>query len=63
MKNVKPNRGTSRKKSQQLNAVEKALEILRTFQHEQTSWGVRELSTHLGFSPATVQRILQSLKD
>jgi DNA-binding IclR family transcriptional regulator len=46
-----------------LNAVEKALEILLAFQHERASWGVRELSAHLGFSPATVQRILQTLKE
>lgn len=45
-----------------MNAVEKALEILIAFQSDHPTWGVRELSAHLGFSPATVQRILQSLK-
>jgi DNA-binding IclR family transcriptional regulator len=44
------------------NSVEKALSILLAFQTERPSWGVRELSAHLGFSPATVQRILQTLK-
>jgi IclR family KDG regulon transcriptional repressor len=46
----------------QINSVEKALLILLAFHKERTSWGVRELSTHLGFSPSTVQRILQTLK-
>lgn len=45
-----------------LNAVEKALKILKAFRGERSYWGVRELSAHLGFSPATVQRILQTLK-
>jgi len=45
-----------------LNSVEKALKILKAFEGERPCWGVRELSTHLGFSPATVQRILQTLK-
>lgn len=45
-----------------LNSVEKAIEILLAFQADRPSWGVRELSAHLGFSPATVQRILQTLK-
>ena len=45
-----------------MNAVEKALELLVAFQDHHPTWGVRELSTHLGFSPATVQRILKSLK-
>ena len=44
------------------NSVEKALKILLVFHAQQSSWGVRELSAHLGFSPATVQRILQTLK-
>ena len=46
----------------QFNSVEKALLILLAFHKERTSWGVRELSTHLGFSPSTVQRLLQTLK-
>jgi DNA-binding IclR family transcriptional regulator len=45
-----------------LNAVEKALEIMLKFQEVKPSWGIRELSTALEFSPATVQRILQVLK-
>ncbi len=44
------------------NAIEKALEIMLKFQDIKPSWGIRELSTSLGFSPATVQRILQVLK-
>jgi IclR family KDG regulon transcriptional repressor len=44
------------------NSIEKALKILKAFEGERPYWGVRELSTHLGFSPATVQRILQTLK-
>lgn len=45
-----------------LNSVEKAIKILLAFQAQRPSWGVRELSAHLGFSPATVQRLLQTLK-
>ena len=45
-----------------LNSVEKALKILLAFKAQQPNWGVRELALHLGFSPATVQRILQTLK-
>ncbi len=45
-----------------LNSVEKALTILTAFKAEHPEWGVRELATHLGLSPATVQRILQTLK-
>jgi len=44
------------------NSIEKALQTLLSFQTEQPHWGVRELSAHLGFSPATVQRILKTLK-
>jgi DNA-binding IclR family transcriptional regulator len=44
------------------NSIEKALEIMLKFQDIKPSWGIRELSTSLGFSPATVQRILQVLK-
>jgi len=51
-----------KQKEESLNSVEKALKILLAFQAEQPSWGVRELSQQLGFSPATVQRILQTLK-
>lgn len=45
-----------------LNAIEKALEILLKFQDNKPRWGIRELSSELKFSPATVQRILQVLK-
>jgi DNA-binding IclR family transcriptional regulator len=44
------------------NAVEKALRILCAFTADRPMWGVRELSGHLGFSPATVQRLLQTLR-
>ncbi|NOX32152.1 MAG: IclR family transcriptional regulator [Deltaproteobacteria bacterium] len=50
------------KDTQKLNSIEKALEIMLKFQDIKPSWGIRELSTELGFSPATVQRILQVLK-
>lgn len=50
------------KQQASLHSLEKALKILQSFQIEQPSWGVRELGAHLGFSPATVQRILQTLK-
>lgn len=45
-----------------LNSVEKALKILLAFQNDHPVWGVRELAGYLSFSPATVQRILQTLK-
>lgn len=45
------------------NSVEKALRILLSFREDQPVWGVRELSLALGFSPATVQRLLQTLKE
>jgi DNA-binding IclR family transcriptional regulator len=45
-----------------LNAIEKSLEIMLKFQEIKASWGIRELSAELGFSPATVQRILSTLK-
>jgi DNA-binding IclR family transcriptional regulator len=44
------------------NSIEKSLRVLLAFQADRPLWGVRELSTHLGFSPATVLRILQTLK-
>ncbi len=47
---------------EKLNSIEKALVILTKFQDIKPSWGIREMSTELGFSPATVQRILQVLK-
>ncbi len=45
-----------------INSIEKALMILMVFREGQSSWGVRELSVRLGFSPSTIQRILQILK-
>ena len=45
-----------------INSIEKAIQILLAFTAEHPSWGVRELSGKLGFSPATVQRALQTLK-
>jgi DNA-binding IclR family transcriptional regulator len=44
------------------NSIEKALEVLMVFETKQPEWGVRELSAHLGFSPATVQRTLCTLR-
>ncbi|MCP3874243.1 MAG: IclR family transcriptional regulator [Desulfobacteraceae bacterium] len=49
-------------KIKKLSSIEKAMEIMLKFQEIKPSWGIRELSTELGFSPATVQRILQVLK-
>lgn len=51
-----------KQKGSNFNSIEKALKILLQFQEDRPSWGVRELSARLGFSPATVQRILQTLK-
>ena len=48
--------------TKKLNAIEKALEIMLKFQDTKPRWGIRELSSELKFSPATVQRILQVLK-
>lgn len=50
------------KRSGQPNAIEKALQVLLAFQVDRPQWGVRELAAHLGFSPATIQRVLQTLK-
>jgi DNA-binding IclR family transcriptional regulator len=49
-------------KQSSANSVEKALKILLAFKTRRPIWGVRELGTHLGFSPATTQRLLQTLK-
>lgn len=51
-----------KRQDERSNAIEKALLILLAFRDDQSVWGVRELSAHLGFSPATVLRILQVLK-
>jgi IclR family KDG regulon transcriptional repressor len=45
------------------NAVQKALRLLMAFSAERPVWGVRELSSSLGFSPATVQRLLRHLRE
>ena len=49
-------------KENRLNSIEKAITVLLAFREGRSSWGVRELSTHLDFSPATVLRMLQTLK-
>lgn len=51
-----------KQKPSRRNSIEKALHILLAFGVEQSNWGVRELSSHLDLSPATVQRILKTLK-
>ncbi len=45
---------TENKPAQKHNAIEKALEIMLKFRGSKPSWGIRELSGELGFSPATV---------
>jgi IclR family KDG regulon transcriptional repressor len=49
-------------KISKINSIEKALMVLSVFREGQAFWGVRELSARLGFSPSTVQRILQILR-
>ncbi len=49
-------------KQPKLNSIEKAIEILLKFQNVTSGRGVRELSQELNFSPATVQRILKTLR-
>lgn len=51
-----------KQKPPNVNSVEKALKILLAFQADHPAWGVRELAAYLNFSPATAQRILQTLK-
>ncbi len=48
---------------QNLTSIEKAIRVLLAFDQRHPSWGVRRLSEHLGFSAATVQRILRTFKD
>src|SRR3989339_1700316 len=43
--------------------AEKVLKTLLSFRMDQPQWGIRELSGHLGFSPSTAQRILNTLKE
>jgi len=49
-------------KEKKYNAIEKSILTLLSFSDERPSWGVRELSQELGFSPATVQRVLKTFK-
>ena len=49
-------------KHNNLNSIEKAIKVLLKFQKSGATHGIRELSNELGFSPATVQRILKTLK-
>ncbi len=51
-----------KQESSSYNSIEKAMRVLTAFSVDRPTWGVRELSAHLGFSPSTVQRILQALK-
>lgn len=44
-------------------SIEKAIHVLLAFDQRHPNWGVRRLSEHLGFSAATVQRILKTFKD
>ncbi|MGC8720405.1 MAG: IclR family transcriptional regulator [Thermodesulforhabdaceae bacterium] len=46
-----------------ISSLEKALRILKAFSLEKAEWGIRDLAAHLGFSPATVQRLVQTLKN
>ncbi len=50
-------------KKNNLNSIEKAIHVLLKFQKSGATHGIRELSSELGFSPATVQRILKTLKN
>lgn len=45
-----------------MSTLEKALRVLEAFKNSASGWGVRELAAHLGYNPATVQRVLQTLK-
>jgi DNA-binding IclR family transcriptional regulator len=50
-------------KKDSLNSIEKAIKVMLKFQESGATHGIRELSNELGFSPATVQRILKTLKE
>ncbi|MCK5310824.1 MAG: IclR family transcriptional regulator [Desulfobacteraceae bacterium] len=52
----------NKNKKNNLNSIEKAIKVLLKFQKSGATHGIRELSNELGFSPATVQRILKTLK-
>ncbi|MCX7823797.1 MAG: IclR family transcriptional regulator [Syntrophobacterales bacterium] len=49
-------------KEEKLSSLEKALKILTTFLLEKPEWGIRDLADKLAFSPATVQRLVQTLR-
>ncbi len=49
--------------NKRLSSLEKALAILNAFSLGKPEWGIRDLASHLGFSPATVQRLVQTLRD
>jgi IclR family KDG regulon transcriptional repressor len=51
-----------KQKPTSLNVVQKALRLLMAFSREHPVWGVRQLSAHLGFSQATVHRLLRDLR-
>jgi len=45
-----------------MSSLEKALLILQAFSLEKPEWGIRDLAAYLSFSPATVQRLVNTLK-
>lgn len=52
----------TQQENKKYNAIEKSILTLLSFTDEKSTWGVRELSQELGFSPATVLRILKTFK-
>jgi DNA-binding IclR family transcriptional regulator len=48
-------------KTPKISSIEKAVDILMAFTHQNSEMGTVELSQKLGFPPATVNRILQIL--
>lgn len=49
-------------KEDKLSSLEKAIRILKAFSLEKPERGIRDLASQLDFSPATVQRLVQTLK-
>src|SRR2546428_9414696 len=47
--------------TQSLTTARNALQILKAFTPEQPEWGVRELSSHLGWSRSTTHLLLSTL--
>lgn len=45
-----------------MSSLDKALRILQAFSLEKPEWGIRDLAAQLSFSPATVQRLVTTLK-